>query len=206
MLTEDRYETADFDLMYHGASVGFVNYSDPEIVPAPITKPQIEAESAPFATTENEISVSPLERVNNSAPITYTLANPASNTTSNTSTLQIAVSFTPLTIDQSSYFATIINALETIAPTPANMTILNWSFATPTSPDEPEINFTAVHREGAPFFQIGHVVRALGALPGILLQRGMWNEADVDVFVGGVVVGRGVVRRGEGSVGLEDET
>lgn len=42
------------------------------------------------------------------------------------------------------------------------------------------------------------VSRVLASLVGILMEGGVWREVDVGVFVGGVVVGEGAVRRGMG--------
>lgn len=198
MLATHHYETASFALTYRTTPVGFANYSTPETVAAPITKPQIEAESSPFGTTETEISVSPTSR---NAPIVYTLDGPSSNNnnTLNTTTLQLAVSFTAVTIDQEDYFAAIVNALVALAPKTASERVSEWSISSPGVTDGVEVGFHA----SAPSLEFGFVSRAVGWLPRIMAQEGVWREADVGVVVGGVVVGHGSFRRGGGSGEME---
>lgn len=164
MLDGIRYETANFQSFYQARPVGFVNFTDPELVAAPINKPEVEASSVPFDTTENEISVSPLEEFNNSAPITYALAPPTSNSTNNTmwgtANLTIQVSFTTIEIDQASYLTALVDAIVALAPQPANATVARWTIRTPGSGTQLDLTFA---REPARVLTIGHIVRALGA-------------------------------------------
>jgi len=195
MLGNHRFETVEFALTYQANRVGFVNYSTPETVAAPINKPQIEAASGPYGTTETEISVSPTASHNDSAPITYTLAGSASDITLNANRLQLQVSFTSVEIGQEYYFSAIVNALIALAPSSARKQVAHWSIYSSGTTDEIEISFSPVANSNAPFLEIGYLIRALGSLPSILLQRGIWREADVVVVIDGVAISHGTIRR-----------
>jgi len=204
MLATHRYETASFALTYGANPVGYVTYATTQTVAAPITKPQVEAASGPFGTTETEISISPTSQTGSDPPIMYTLANPTStsqNSTSNASSklqIQLSTSSISISISQETYIAAIVNALVALAPQPANQRVDRWCISSPGVTDGVEISFQAVARSRGPYLEVGMVSRVLASLVGILMEGGVWREVDVGVFVGGVVVGEGAVRRGMG--------
>lgn len=204
MLATDRYETATFTLLYRNRTVGTATYSTPETVAAPITKPQVEAESGPFGTTENEISVTPFHRNDGAAaPVIYTFDGPAATNNNNIAVngtrLTLQVTFSSVEIKLEEYVGAVVDALVALAGEGAGERVERWGMVYAGGV---EISFSAVRRGGRPDLEVGFLGRALGLLVQVSMQGGVGREVDVGVLVGGVVVGYGRVRRRErGEVG-----
>ena len=94
-------------------------------------------------------------------------------------------------LEPNDVYRVIISALTSIAPVPATQLIPR--FRTEADYGSLRINFERPHpiRRYPPFFEATHAIKALGALPQFMLDRGLFSEVDVRIEVSNALVSEG---------------
>ncbi|CAF9908901.1 MAG: hypothetical protein HETSPECPRED_008763 [Heterodermia speciosa] len=94
-------------------------------------------------------------------------------------------------LEPNDVYRLIISALSSIAPVPATQRIPK--FRTEADYGSLRINFERPHpiRRYPPFLEATHAIKALGALPQFMLDKGLFSEVDVRIEVSDVVVAEG---------------
>ena len=94
-------------------------------------------------------------------------------------------------LEPNDVYRLIISALSSIAPVPATQRIPR--FRTEADYGSLRINFERPHpiRRYPPFLEATHAIKALGALPQFMLDKGLFSEVDVKIEVSDVVVAEG---------------
>lgn len=190
MLAAHRYETAAFALSDGSDPVGTVTYSAPATVEA-----QLGAASGPFGTTEVEISVAPDARVDASG-------GGGGGYSVDGTEVRVQVAFSGGEIGVEDFFGAVVDALVALAGEGAGARVGRWGMGFRGWGGGVDVAFRGAERGGAPFLEVGCLSRVLGLLARVVAQRGVGREADVGVFVRGVVVGYGSVRKGGRGAGV----
>ena len=94
-------------------------------------------------------------------------------------------------LEPNDVYRLIISALSSIAPVPATQRIPR--FRTEAEYGSLRINFERPHpiRRYPPFLEAAHAIKALGALPQFMLDKGLFSEIDVKIEVSDVLVAEG---------------
>ncbi|KAL8785109.1 MAG: hypothetical protein Q9195_008781 [Heterodermia aff. obscurata] len=94
-------------------------------------------------------------------------------------------------LEPNDVFRLVISALSSIAPVPATQRIPR--FRTEADYGSLRINLERPHpiRRYPPFLEATHAIKALGALPQYMLDKGLFSEIDVRIEVSDVIVAEG---------------
>jgi len=194
MTTTGNYHCNTFHLLWEGKEVGTLGFSKGILAQSP--------SSAPNASDPQSQGLLSLDNTTTIATPSLPIQNSTAST-SNTPTLRISILFLLTVLPHQNFFMAVLSALTELAafknkdigiehftpdaaPVPASVAFYAWRTT-------PKVRISLITAR--------HIIETLGHLPGLMLERRKFSEADILMKIDGMDAGLGRLRNVDESGG-----